>query len=493
VTSPEHGRLKECKKDTKITVTFRPTVPVVGGTNQKYTAIKIFVSSKGHEGKQTTSAVTTCDLKLPHGMFPNQTRSIEIQAICDNLNQNDGTMEYHFIITDVIHPFWSVYKLSSFRVTVDNTAQKQCQSTGDPHYYTFDGRFVILDRGRKSTKNKAKIWEEITRKVNSLGVCLRTIQEVKDKWRTMVTGAKKEFNKVSTSRKMTGGGGGPESPTGQTKKLIELFGDDPSFSGIAGGIDSGLAGVTSDSTLDASSLDLLSPTFNYTTSQPDVNDSDLSVVMQPLVDDEYVSVPDMFTKFCSVALRAVLERGLMVRIPRVESYVGLTATDFKARYYDFYGTGDHVFYRNTFTNTEVHTRTWVCVQWSSSVSCNCGVAIREGADIIIFTVCNQHLVQQPKLLKTVVRSAKGLAPGTHIIRTVEGSTVTHNVILPSGTRVRVERYDWGLNVYVKAFNVQPNSIYGLCGNFNGRQDDEFQNGGDKKQHADGHSFGKSWR
>ncbi|KAK3722302.1 hypothetical protein QZH41_017750, partial [Actinostola sp. cb2023] len=301
VTSSNHGRLKECKKDTKITVTFRPTVPVVG-VNQKFIAIDIFVPSKGLQGQQTTSAVTTCDLKLPHGMFPNQNRSIEITAICDNLDQNDGTMDYHFVITSTNHPFWGVYTLPSLRIIVDNTPQQECQSVTDPHYATFDGR-----------------------------------------------------------------------------------------------------------------------------------------------------------------------------------------------YYNFFETGDHVLYRNTYTDTEVHTRTWVCVYWTPSVTCNCGAAIREGADIIIFTVCNQHLVQQPKLLKTEVRSAKGLAPGTHIIRTVEGSKVTHNVILPSGTRVRVERYDWGLSVYVKAFNVQPNSIYGLCGNFNGRQDDEFQNGGDKKQHTDGDSFGKSWR
>lgn len=40
-------------------------------------------------------------------------------------------------------------------------------------------------------KNKIRIWGEITEKVNSLGVCLWTVQEVKDKWRGMVSVTKK--------------------------------------------------------------------------------------------------------------------------------------------------------------------------------------------------------------------------------------------------------------------------------------------------------------
>ena len=51
-------------------------------------------------------------------------------------------------------------------------------------------------------------------KVNLIGVCLRSVQEVKDKWQGMVGNAKKEHS----------------------QKIIELFGDDPLFSGITGGI-----------------------------------------------------------------------------------------------------------------------------------------------------------------------------------------------------------------------------------------------------------------
>ena len=90
-----------------------------------------------------------------------------------------------------------------------------------------------------TNKNKTKVWEEITDKVNALGVCRRTVFEVKEKWRCMVSNAKKEHNKCAVSRKKTGGGKHPESPKGTTVKIIELFEEDPAFSGISGGVESG--------------------------------------------------------------------------------------------------------------------------------------------------------------------------------------------------------------------------------------------------------------
>lgn len=90
-----------------------------------------------------------------------------------------------------------------------------------------------------TNRNKNKAWDEITEKVNALGVCKRSTLEVKEKWRGMVSVAKKEHNKCAVAKKKTGGGKQPDSPKGATVKLIEIFGEDPSFSGITGGIDSG--------------------------------------------------------------------------------------------------------------------------------------------------------------------------------------------------------------------------------------------------------------
>ncbi|XP_044165513.1 uncharacterized protein LOC114965617 [Acropora millepora] len=66
----------------------------------------------------------------------------------------------------------------------------------------------------------------------------------------MGSSAKKEHNKCASSRKKTGGGRQPESPKGT--KIIELFEEDPSFSGILGGID--LAQVL-DSTINIKDLE----------------------------------------------------------------------------------------------------------------------------------------------------------------------------------------------------------------------------------------------
>ena len=66
-----------------------------------------------------------------------------------------------------------------------------------------------------SNKNKSRVWEEITSIVNALGVCKRSVAEVKDKWRGMVSSARKEHNKCAVSRNKTGGGRKPDSPKEQ--------------------------------------------------------------------------------------------------------------------------------------------------------------------------------------------------------------------------------------------------------------------------------------
>ena len=82
-----------------------------------------------------------------------------------------------------------------------------------------------------TNKNKTKVWEDITARVNSLGVCLRSVAEVKDKWRGMVSMAKKEHTKYASSQRKTGGGEKPPSPKSSTTRIIDLFGNDPAFSG----------------------------------------------------------------------------------------------------------------------------------------------------------------------------------------------------------------------------------------------------------------------
>ena len=86
---------------------------------------------------------------------------------------------------------------------------------------------------------KQKIWEDITTQVNSLGYEKRTAVEVREKWRNMTQNAKKINSGLKKSLRKTGGGPEAKPADATTEKLINLFHDEPSFSGIQGGLDSG--------------------------------------------------------------------------------------------------------------------------------------------------------------------------------------------------------------------------------------------------------------
>ena len=57
---------------------------------------------------------------------------------------------------------------------------------------------VIWEKFSNSLNNKMKadLWKSITDKVTAIGVAKKTTGEIKDKWRTMVSSAKKDFSRV---------------------------------------------------------------------------------------------------------------------------------------------------------------------------------------------------------------------------------------------------------------------------------------------------------
>ena len=100
---------------------------------------------------------------------------------------------------------------------------------------------IIRDKFSTTVSNKKKneTWQRICDRVNALGVAKRTPSELREKWRGMKGEARKDLGKDKIPHKKTGGGR-PQEPLKPTvQRILELFGDEPSFCGIQGGIESG--------------------------------------------------------------------------------------------------------------------------------------------------------------------------------------------------------------------------------------------------------------
>ncbi len=95
----------------------------------------------------------------------------------------------------------------------------------------------VLERPYQQEKNE--VWQSICDKVNALGVAKRSIKDVKEKWRAMCGVARKDMAQEKKSLSKTGGGKAPPPPKETSQRIIELIGDEPGFSGIEGGIESG--------------------------------------------------------------------------------------------------------------------------------------------------------------------------------------------------------------------------------------------------------------
>ena len=81
---------------------------------------------------------------------------------------------------------------------------------------------------------KNDIWGEITDAINSLGVEVRTVQEVQNKWKNMTSQAKLEYAGICKEIRKTGGGPAPKMPNSTTAIIIDIFKDRPSFNGLVG-------------------------------------------------------------------------------------------------------------------------------------------------------------------------------------------------------------------------------------------------------------------
>ena len=81
---------------------------------------------------------------------------------------------------------------------------------------------------------KEDVWKRITERVNAVGVCERSKDEVREKWRGLQTNAKKAHVKRKTEERRIGGGPPLPKISAVEDKIIVLYAETPSFSGLPG-------------------------------------------------------------------------------------------------------------------------------------------------------------------------------------------------------------------------------------------------------------------
>jgi hypothetical protein len=101
--------------------------------------------------------------------------------------------------------------------------------------------------------SKTKVWENICRKVNAANTDhKRSVDELRKKWSTCTSNAKKQAALVRRESRKTGGGPSPAKITPLQDKVVGIIGNTP-VDGIEGGIDSCMTDETVGDSLQAHS------------------------------------------------------------------------------------------------------------------------------------------------------------------------------------------------------------------------------------------------
>jgi len=165
--------------------------------------------------------------------------------------------------------------------------------------------------------------------------------------------------------------------------------------------------------------------------------------------------------------------------PHLRTFDGLT--------YDHYRIGDYVLVKSRIRDFEIHVRTHRCFR----VSCNCGVVVKEGSDVMAINFCGNFYSPFVGYL-----SKKEPQHGTGIERGGNGRSFTLRVA--SGAYVTFKANPYGSSSYSDiSVHIPPidfRQTVGMCGIFDGNQgnDQSKPNG----QHVGGRgsaAFTESWR
>ncbi|XP_052784032.1 von Willebrand factor D and EGF domain-containing protein-like [Mya arenaria] len=137
----------------------------------------------------------------------------------------------------------------------------------------------------------------------------------------------------------------------------------------------------------------------------------------------------------------------------------------KGSYLDYYLIGEFTMYNSTTRDFQVQVRTWKC---NHRVSCNCGVAMKEGNNVVILDMCHtQYGTSFPRIVFPNNSSHRMV-----VNRDKAGNSWT--VSFPSGAQVKVTNSRGvALNVHITAPEVDFSGTEGLCGFFDGNRDNDL--------------------
>ncbi|BFZ06763.1 hypothetical protein BsWGS_09802 [Bradybaena similaris] len=164
-------------------------------------------------------------------------------------------------------------------------------------------------------------------------------------------------------------------------------------------------------------------------------------------------------KFQQVSVTVTIKGGFSCSFTGDPHVVGL---DYRHSYH-FYTVGEYTAYTVSDRNFTIQIKTWKC--WS--VTCVCGVAVREQNDIIRVYGCDKP----NNLFASVIKIPYKLSQGTSVMRSQNGHHI--GITLPSGSEVKIDITQIYMNVYINTPGIDLNKARGVCGTNDGIANNDF--------------------